>query len=201
LPIRFLNRDGVGDTEDAIKGVYYAIQMKASVINFSFAGEGYDKDLYEAIQKAGEKENDALVVVSASNDGVNVDRDSVYPPKFQLPNQITVAASDKKDGLWDGSNWGKKSVHIAAPGEEVFGPWFDKWDTGSGTSDAAAIVSGAAGLLRSIRPDLTAYQIKKVIIHTARRSKMLKNKIQSGGVLDLEAAVSCITTAHLPCLQ
>ena len=52
MGIRFLNYEGLGDTEDAIKGIYYAVKEHVSVINLSFAGEGYDKDLFEAIDAA-----------------------------------------------------------------------------------------------------------------------------------------------------
>ncbi len=198
IPVRYLNYDGLGDTEDAIEGIYYAIKRGASVINLSFAGEGYDADLKKAIEEAGKQ--DILVIASASNDEANLDRESIYPAKFNLPNLITVAASDADGELWEGSNWGKKSVHLAAPGDEILGLWLGKWDTGSGTSDAAAVLSGAAGLLRSANRQLTAVQAKEILLATVRQSPALKGKLKTDGIVDIGAAVKCATKSTLPCL-
>lgn len=199
LPVRFLNWEGLGDTEDAIKGLRYAIAEKASVINFSFSGEGYDKDLYNAIVEAGKA--DILVVAAASNDGLNDDYQDIYPAKFNLPNLITIAASTQDDKLWEESNWGKRTVHIAAPGDHIYSIWGEKIDEGSGTSDAAAVVSGAAGLLRSIAPHLSAEEVKQVFMATATPSRKIKNKLVVDGVLNLEAAVACARAPGLPCLR
>ena len=211
MAVRFMNRDGLGDTDDAIKGLNYAVRVntakgarglnkKVSVINFSFSGEGYDKDLYEAIAEAGR--NDILVMAAASNDGLNLDRDNIYPAKFQLPNLVTVGASDRDRKLWDGSNWSPKFVHIAAPGSDLTGLWNGKWDNEcEGTSDATAIASGAAALLRSAAPHVKAPQVREILIRTSRPSAALKSKVASGGVIDVKAALDCIMDSTLPCLK
>ncbi len=199
MAARFLNWEGLGDTEDAIEGLKYATQAGASIINFSFSGEGYDRDMENAIKAAGKK--DILVVVAASNDHLNDDHEDIYPAKFNLPNLITVAATDKKDELWEDSNWGKKTVHLAAPAVDVIGPDFDKYDIGSGTSDAAAIVSGAAGLIRSANPSLTAVQVKKILMKTVNKSEALRGKLVTDGVLNLAAAMKCATDSALFCLK
>jgi subtilisin family serine protease len=198
IPVRYLNHDGLGDTEDAIKGIYYSIKRKASVINLSFSGEGYDADLKKAIEEAGR--NDILVIACASNDESNLDRESIYPAKFNLPNLITVAASDSLGRLWEGSNWGKNSVHLAAPGDDIVGLWLGAWDTGSGTSDSAAVLSGAAGLVRSANPSLTAVEVKTILLNTVRKTPGMRGKVKTDGVVDVAAAVKCATTPSLPCL-
>lgn len=199
IPVRFLNYDGLGDTEDGIKGIYYAIKANARIINMSFAGEGKDDDLEKAIQVAGE--HDILMVVSAGNDHENIDFAATYPARYDLPNMITVAASSKESDLNYRSNWGQRHVHLAAPGDDIWSAWFDKWDYGDGTSDAAAVVSGAAGLVRSIAPSLTAPQVKAILMATVRPSAALARKTISGGVLDVEAAVNCARQRALPCLR
>ena len=199
LPVRFMNWEGLGDTDDAIAGIRYAIKRGASVINSSFSGEGYDKDMEKSIREAGAK--DILVVVAASNDGENVDRTDTYPAKFNLPNQITVAAVNSEGDLSTESNWGKHSVHVAAPGVDMMGLWEGKWDpTGEGTSDAAVVVSAAATLLRSIAPELSAIQVKEVFMKTVKKYPQLENKVMSGGMIDLAAAVKCVKEDHLACL-
>ncbi|MGZ3710219.1 MAG: S8 family peptidase [Bdellovibrionota bacterium] len=199
IPVRFLNFDGMGDTEDGIKGIYYAIKAKARIINMSFAGEGQDKDLERAIKVAGD--HDILMVVSAGNDHENIDFSAIYPARYDMPNLITVAASTKDSDLNARSNWGQRHVHIAAPGDDIWSAWFDKWDYGDGTSDAAAVVSGAAGLIRSIAPALTAPQVKDILMATVRPAPLLAKKVISGGVLDVEAAVNCARQKNLPCLK
>ena len=198
LSARFLNYEGMGDTEDAIAGIRFAIKHKPAVLNFSFSGEGFDSDLRDSINEAAAA--DIVVVVAASNDGENVEHSDTYPAKFNLPNMITVAATDKQGRLWDGSNWGAKSVHIGAPGEDILGPWEGKYDVGSGTSNAAAIVSGAVALIRSIRPSLTALQTKQLFQSTVKQNKHLIGKIASGGVMDVAAAAACAADEALPCL-
>jgi len=200
LPVRFLNWEGLGDTEDAIAGLYYAISRGARVINFSFSGEGYDRALAKAILAAAAK--DILVVVAASNDGENVDRSDTYPAKFNFANMITVAATDREGNLWQHSNWSKKSVHVAAPGVAMLGLWFGTWDsTGNGTSMAAAVVSGAASLIRSIAPHLSAVEVKQILMSTVTPYQSLRQKIHSQGVINLEAAAQCASQVSLPCLR
>ncbi len=198
LPVRFLNYEGLGDTEDAVKALYYAINENVKVINFSFSGVGFDQSLYDAIVAAGKK--DILIVAAASNDHLNDDFQSIYPAKFDLPNLITIAATTADGKLWSGSNWGKRTVHMAAPGDNIVGPWLGKYDIGSGTSDASAVFSGAAGLLRSIAPHISAVDVKKIFMATGRKSPALKNKLISEGILDLEAAVACAQN-NLSCLS
>jgi subtilisin family serine protease len=199
IPVRYLNYEGLGDTEDAIEGIRYATLRGASVINLSFSGEGYDAEMKKAIEEAGKK--DILVIAAASNDESNLDNESIYPAKFKLPNLITVAASTRKNELVETSNWGKKSVHLAAPGDDILGIWEGKWDVGSGTSNAAAVLSGAAGLVRAANPGLTAVQTKSIILATVRKSAALKGKMIHEGVLNVEAAVDCAVKTSLPCLK
>ena len=91
-------------------------------------------------------------------------------------------------------------VHRAAPGVDVWSTYRGGWDSGSGTSDAAAVVSGAAGLLRSAVPTLTAAQTVAVLTATAQRYPGLEGRVRSGGALDLIAAVRCARAAGMPCL-
>ncbi len=201
MAAKFINRDGFGDDDDAIRAIQYSILMKAKIINVSFSGEGYDKKLFKVLEAAGEA--DIVVVAAASNDGTDLDKQNIYPAKFKLPNLITVAAVNAEHYLWKHSNWGKKSVHVAAPAEDVVSIWKagkDGYDSGSGTSDAAAIVSGLAGLVRSANPGLTAAQVVEVISRTVKLLPELEGKTISGGQVDAAAAVRCATDG-LRCLH
>ena len=193
MAVRFLNSDGMGDTEDAIHGIYFAIRNGARVLNLSFAGEGFDRDLYDAVATAAKY--NIVVVAAAGNDGSNNDYESVYPANIRLPNVITVAATDPQGKLWENSDYGFKNVDVAAPGTDIPGPWLKgEWDTGNGTSLSAPIVSAVAGLMISINPKLTAPQIVHIIKKTVTKSKYLQHKVSSEGVINAEAAVRCAAT-------
>lgn len=200
LPVRSLNWEGVGSTEDCIEAIKYAANNGASIINYSVAGEGFDQEMFDVFKATLEK--DIVVVVAASNDGVNLEKSEIYPAKFSLPNMITVAATDQKDKLIEMSNWGAKSVHLAAPGADMVSTWFDGYASdGAGTSDAAAVATGAVGLVRSAAPYLSAPQVVQILLATARVTSTLAGKVLTGAVLDAGEAVRCASTYGLPCLQ
>lgn len=199
MPLRFINWEGLGDTEDAILGIRYAALEGASVINLSFAGEGYDRELLDAIRFAAER--DVVVVVAAGNDDENITESSVYPAKFLEPNMLTVTGTNPDNEVYDGANWSSKYVALAAPGEDIVEPWFNEWDEGSGTSQATAIVAGAVGLVRSIAPHLKAHEVVSLIKATVSVYPGLQKKVSTSGVLNLAQAAECARHKNHPCLR
>lgn len=199
MPLRFLNSEGFGDTEDAIAAIEYAVQMGVSVINLSFNGEGYDQPLRNALKKALER--DVVVVVAAGNEGSDNDKDEIYPANFQMANLLTVAASRRDTHLWKYSNFGLRKVHLAAPGTTIWGPWCDgKWYRSQATSFAAPMVAATAGLVRSANPELSAVQVVDIIKATVTIAAPLLGKVKFGGVVNAEAAVRCAVDPELNCL-
>lgn len=200
MPLRFLNFEGLGDTEDAIDAIYRAIKNHAAVINLSFAGEGYDDDLKKAILAADAA--NIVVVVAAGNDHENVDDSSTYPAKFALPNMLTVSAVDQNGRLTSRSNWGQRSVNIAAPGDEIWSLWLNgEYDKGDGTSLAAPVVAGVVGLIRSANPSLNARTVVQIVEATVRPLPALKGRTKTEGIVDAMAAVKCAKDAGLSCLK
>jgi len=193
MPLKFLGRGGFGTTADAIKAINYAIDRKkhgvnVRVINASWGSTQKSKALEDAIRAAGDA--GILFVAAAGNDGSDNDRRPHYPSNYDLPNVISVAALDRNDELASFSNWGVKTVHVAAPGKEIHSTWLgDTYRDASGTSMAAPEVSGVAALILAKEPNLSVEKLKERILKSVDKLDALNGKIASGGRIDAAKAV------------
>jgi subtilisin family serine protease len=127
----------------------------------SFAGPN-DPRLREALAKA--KQKGMVLIAAAGNAGPN------SPPLYPAadPNVIAVTATDVDDTLFSGANRGKH-IAVAAPGVDILAPAPDgAYQFTTGTSVAAAEVSGVAALLIERNPLLTPDEVKKILMGTAR---------------------------------
>src|SRR4030042_329371 len=118
MPIRFLGVSGAGDVAKAAEAIIYAADNGARIINASWGGYDYSTPLYNAIDYARTK--NVIFVAAAGNEINNNDINPFYPASFNLPNIISVAASDNNDRLAYFSNYGASSVHLAAPGVDIY---------------------------------------------------------------------------------
>lgn len=183
IGVKFLNEDGSGNLEAAIQAVDYATKMGARIMSNSWAGGGYSKFLEEAIQRADAA--GVLFVAASSNASGDNDAIPVYPASYHSPNIVVVAAIDNRGGLAEFSNYGKTTVHIAAPGVNIFSSVHEgNYATWSGTSMATPHVSGVAALLVSADPTLTHYQLKDRLLAGARPMASLRHKVITGGVVN-----------------
>ena len=193
MPLKFLGRGGFGTTADAIKAINYAIDRKKHgvnirVINASWGSTQNSKALEDAIRAAGDA--GILFVAAAGNDGSDNDRRPHYPSNYDLPNVISVAALDRNDQLATFSNWGLKSVHVAAPGKDILSTWLgDAYRDASGTSMAAQQVSGVAALILAKEPNLSVERLKDRILKSVDKLDGLNGKVASGGRIDAAKAV------------
>lgn len=135
-----------------------------------------------------------LFVASAGNNGRNTDfltrgEDfTYYPAGADCDDIIAVAAANRNGGLWENSNSGRNSVHIAAPGDGIFTTKINNQFTfSSGTSMAAPFVSAAAALLLLAEPKLKNTDIKKRLLENADNDPLLN--VASGGRLNIYQAV------------
>jgi subtilisin family serine protease len=190
MALKFLDPFGNGNTADAAAAIDYAVDHGARVVNASWSGPQFSRALYSAIARAGDR--GALVVAAAGNDGVDTDRKPEYPAAFDLPNVVSVAASDRSDRLLDFSNYGRTSIDLAAPGDDIdstvpFGVDRSGYAAFSGTSMAAPFVTGAAALYLARSPEATATEVRDAILGSVDRSHSLAGRTASGGRLDVAA--------------
>lgn len=216
LPLRILVQGDERD-KDVGNAIRFAVDHGARVINMSF-GKRYSPQ-HEWVEQSVRYAiaHDVLLVHSAGNDGLDVDENFYYPHRPTEPSQwIEVGASGaEKDASLAGafSNYGKYSVDLFAPGEMITSS-LPHGRTGpmSGTSMAAAQVSGVAALLLSRFPSLHAAQVKEILVRSSRHYEGLlverprkqsgrevheqiawENLSISGGIVDAEAALKMAT--------
>ncbi len=175
---------------DEIAGIQYAVNNGARVINASFHGEGFCLSEMNAISNADAHQ--VLFVAAAGNESNNNDLAPAYPASYNLPNIISVAATDQDDRRVPFSNFGLNSVHVAAPGvyilstvpNNLFSDFSDK-QFFAGTSMAAPHVSGLAGLLFSYYDGIyntlfDHHQVRQTILNYADKKPTLDGWIQTG---------------------
>jgi subtilisin family serine protease len=149
-------------SEHILMGIDWAIRKGAQIINMSFAGPD-DPMLQLALQKAHDK--GVVLIAAAGNQGPK--SQPLYPAAD--PNVIAVTATDAKDQLLAQANQGSY-VAVAAPGVDILEPAPNGgYQVTTGTSVAAAHVSGIAALLLDRDPTLTAAAIRDILESSAKR--------------------------------
>jgi subtilisin family serine protease len=186
LACKFLDFNGEGDTDTAIACLEYLVDLatrKENPINIvacnnSWSGGPFSRALYDAVKEI--RDAGILFIAAASNDRSNNDAIPTFPANFDLSNVISVAAIDDKDGLAVFSNYGRYSVHVAAPGVKILSTFpQNRYGILSGTSMAAPFVTGLAGLIKSAQPVLTWAQVRNLIIAGGQRTALLHGKLIS----------------------
>jgi len=193
MSLKFLTADGVGATTGAVKAIEYALRAGCRLTCNSWGGAPFSQALYDAIDSA--RAAGMLFVAAAGNDRKNIDVTPHYPAGYDHDNIFSVAATDHADHIADeplwGSNWGPTRVDIGAPGVDIYSTLpGDTYGYLAGTSMAAPHIVGAAALLWSEHPSLTAGQIKERLIATSDPLPDLAARTLGGGRLNLFAALS-----------
>jgi thermitase len=214
---------GVQNLDASIEAMNYVAKIAKSnlakkykfVVNFSGGGPGANQKELIAIYEL--MKADVLLIAAAGNFDKNIDdannkNNEYFPASYDLiqfaksqgantkkiitDNIIAVAGINQSGKLHTSSNWGKRSVDIAAPGAEINS---STRSTGSinlisskketGTSQATAFVTGTACLLMSMFPKLPAGVIKNLILFSSDKVKTLENFIGSKGKLNAYKAI------------
>lgn len=179
LPIRVLDSDGVGTAAAVARGLEIARERGAQVVNLSL-GMAIESDVIEDLLK--EHADEGLVAVASAGNLASGERR--YPAgSAEAVGVAAVGADDRRAEFSNFGSW----VRIAAPGVGLVAPW---WEGGlavwSGTSFAAALVSGAAALLFAAEPRADADDVADALERSAAE---LPDGGLGEGRLDIEAAL------------
>ncbi len=170
--------DGDEYDKDIALGIRYAVDNGAKIINMSF-GKSFSPEqawVDDAIRYAGQK--DVLIIHSAGNEYYNLNSKAVYPNPYSstikdtAKNILTIAASSdyfiNGSLLTDFSNFGSKIVDVLSPGNKIYStiPTGNNHGYLQGTSMAAPIVSHIAAMLRSYYPNLSATDVKQILMQS-----------------------------------
>jgi subtilisin family serine protease len=193
MPLRFMDGDGAGTTADAIEAINYVINRRRAgvnvrIISASWGSNTRSRALEDVIRKAYDE--GILFVAAAGNDTSDNDQTPHYPSSYNLGNVVSVAAINRNDQLTAFSNYGAKSVHVAAPGEEILSTWLDQsFAEKKGTSMATPFVAGVAALILSQNPRMSVDDLRAKILKSVDSVDSLKGKVSTGGRINAAKAV------------
>jgi subtilisin family serine protease len=180
--------DGDERDKDIANAIRYAVDNGAKVINMSF-GKSYspDKKVVDAAMQYAESKG-VLLVHAAGNDAKNLDEAENYPNKTTkagtpINTWLEIGAGswgDNDNFVGDFSNYGKKSVDLFSPGVAIYSTTPDqKYENLDGTSMAAPVAAGVAAVIMSYFPELSAAQVKEVLMKSV--VKYPKTKVNKPG--------------------
>lgn len=187
--------DGDERDKDVANAIRYATDNGAKIVNMSF-GKKYSPEkkwVDDAVKYAMSK--GVLLIAAAGNDNEDMDTDPQYPNDEYsgggvAENWISVGALSWKpdaDAVATFSNYGKKNVDVFAPGVDIYSTVpGSKYEEKSGTSMAAPATTGVAALLKSYFPNLTAAQIKKIILDSSVKPDLRVKKPGSDEIVKFE---------------
>ncbi len=203
LPVRVLGPYG-GTIAAIVSGIDYITMLRENGVPIAAANASYGAPgsrLYEDSPTGFDAEKDAIArfideggtfVAAAGNDNNDNDQQnsSFFPTSYKIPGLISVAATDWDDKRASFSNYGAETVDLGAPGDLILSTFpTDSYAYLSGTSMAAPVVSGAVALIRSIKPNASAPEIRQTLIDSVDPIPDLQGKTVSGGRLNVARAI------------
>ena len=199
MAVKVFRPNGYGYSSDILEGLDFVGKQKDKgvnivAINASYGGDGGQPgdSMDQAIQKLGDK--GIVFCAAAGNSGKDIDSEPVYPAAYTATNIITVAASDQDDKLASFSNYGKKTVEVAAPGTNILSTYPEnKYAYLQGTSMATPQVAGIVALLASVNPSSNVDDRIAAIEESVDTKSNLSSKVSTGGRVNSYKAVKALS--------
>jgi thermitase len=198
MAIRTVPDDADELDSNIVEAYKYAAENGAKVINCSFGKSVNEGGMVvrDVINEIGKKHN-TLVIASAGNDSMGPfnwhDNDvrPKYPASFDSENLLVIASTTSSGSLSTFSNVGKVSVDVASPGSNIYSTINgNKYGMASGTSMAAPNTSGVAAMVLGFYPELTAVELKNVLMKSTTKVAAFGDKVASGGRVNMKAALA-----------
>ncbi len=187
MGIRTVPNNGDEKDVDVIEAFVYAAKNGAKLINCSF-GKSVNEGgmaVADAINYIG-RDFGTLVIAAAGNDSVDIDKKPTYPASFPSEYLMVVASTERNGSMSYFSNYGLENVDLAAPGGAIYSTLpNNSFANLSGTSMASPVAAGVAAEILSIRPDLTALELKGLLLDSVTKKSTFEKKVKSGGRIDL----------------
>ena len=190
MACKCFNNLGIGSISSVIIGLDYAQTNGARIINASW---GFTNSLALSNAVYSLRDSNIIIVAACGNNATNIDLYPTYPASYQFDNVVTVAATSTNDTLSAYSNYGATSVHLGAPGDQIYSTFAASdsyYYTESGTSFAAPYVAGALALMLTKYPAETYQQIIARLLNGTDPLPALAGKCVTGGRLNLQNALS-----------
>ena len=190
---KFLDASGSGSLSDALTCIDYFVDLKNNGVNVratnnSWGGGGFSQALSDAITSS--EEANILFVAAAGNDAYDNDAQSSYPSGYPHDSVLAVASTTHTDDMSSFSQWGLTTVDLGAPGSDILstvpGGGYASY---SGTSMATPHVTGAAALAWSVNPELSAIEMKDLLMSSGDDNAALSGKTASGKRLNVKNAL------------
>jgi subtilisin len=168
MPVKVLDDTGSGTYDSIIKGIYYAVDHGANVINLSLGGGGTNKAMQDALNYASSK--GVITVMAAGNSG---GASPIYPARYAENTGVAVGAVDRNGDLASFSNraGSKQLTYVTAPGVNIYSTVpNNNYESYSGTSMATPHIAGVVALMLSANRSLSDSQVREILADTSKNS-------------------------------
>lgn len=201
LPLIFMDETGSGSVKMAVEALRYASQRGAKVINASWGHSMACSNILKNEIHQLTKKN-ILVITPAGNDGLNLEKNPMFPASFGLSNVIVVGAATSENEMAPFSNYGLP-VDLVAPGTHIVSTYPLEYDrdgqidgisSEDGTSSSVAFVSAVTALLWSEKPKASYLEIKQALL---KGTKPGPYQVNTGGHLSIPGALKALNFQHL----
>jgi subtilisin family serine protease/subtilisin-like proprotein convertase family protein len=204
MALKIADRFGRLSTNAIVAAHDYAtmmLQRGTNIVASNNSYGGFAPAFYEDADTGFSAEKDAIqrfvdaggtFVASAGNSANDNDDPNAknFPASYNIPQIISVAASDNNDALAGFSSYGVRTVDVAAPGVDILmAQDGGTYGFANGTSFSGPIVAGVVALLKSIKPNASAVEIKQALIDGSDPLPSMQGKVRSGGRINVERSL------------